>query len=801
MPFVWLKRAIRAFSRPGHPKPTRSTTAMSHGVVAFACGLVLSVGMTHAAEPATVVLDRAFVARVTPGTNGAVRATSVQSDGKIVVGGMFTSPSARLARYNADGTSDTTFKANVGTALNNLVVALSVQADSKIVVGGGFTSPSSGLARFKANGTPDTVFNASVGTTLIGQVNALTVQADGKIVVSGSFTVPSSRLARYNADGTPDTAFNANVGTILNNTAFATSVQADGKIVVGGALATPGGQLARFNADGTPDTAFNANVGTNLNNTAFATSVQADGKILVGGSFTSPSGRLARFNADGTPDTAFNANVGTGLTPMNVLTVSVQADGKILVGGSFTSPSGRLARFNADGTPDTVFNASVGSALNNQVFAASIQADGKIVVGGFFGGGLSRFMPACGGGIALTTSPTALWQQLALPCQPSSTSITVGGALGGNTTGQLDAANFSTRWVLWQRNAANSGNVVMASTDVIGVGTGHWIKSLDAPVGGLLRLDDTLARPTPLSTGVTGCQSTTEGCVVVLVPSATAGSRMIANPFPHDVDWSKVRVRVGGSTVYTPSQAAAANVNVLSNTVWIWNGNTYATWSDTGPTVGNLQYFKSFFVKVLPGGVGQTIDLLIPALGSTIASPAALMAAVPAVVPTQARATAAATAPTRPPVRPPSRSNDWVVDLGVQNLATGWSATAKLGQWAGAADGLDAGDLGAMAPFAQPYLTVVFPRPEWASDTADYTTDLRPAKGWAGKWDFEVRAQPLDSKVVLRWTAPAAVLAKSRLIDRDTGAVIYPTDPNYAGGYPMTLNTAVRRLTWEYLGN
>jgi hypothetical protein len=283
---------------------------------------------------------------------------------------------------------------------------------------------------------------------------------------------------------------------------------------------------------------------------------------------------------------------------------------------------------------------------------------------------------------------------------------------------------------------------------------------------------------------------------------------MIANPFPHDVDWSKVRVRVGlgGGVTIISTPTAAQTANRLSNTIWIWNGNTYATWSDTAPTLGNLQYFKSFFVKVLPSGVGQTINLWIPALASTVTTTSgnflaqAAKAGAPLAPTGDARTSVVA--PIRPPVRAPTRASKWVVDLGVLNTDTGWSAVVKLGQWDGAQAGHDSGDLSAMAPFGEPYLTAVFPHADWPVEHAgDYTTDLRPVTGFADKWDFEVRAAPLNTTVVLRWNADAAVLAKSRLIDRDTGAVIYPSDPIYVAGYPMTLTTQTRRLTWEYLGN
>ncbi len=79
-----------------------------------------------------------------PNANGAVRVVVVQPDGKILIGGDFTtlSPNGgapvtrnRIARLNPDGTLDTAFNPNA----NGTVYSIAVQADGKILVGGAFT--------------------------------------------------------------------------------------------------------------------------------------------------------------------------------------------------------------------------------------------------------------------------------------------------------------------------------------------------------------------------------------------------------------------------------------------------------------------------------------------------------------------------------------------------------------------------------------------------------------------------------------------------------------------------------------
>ena len=75
-----------------------------------------------------------------PNANNDVRALAVQADGKILVGGFFTSIGGqtrnRIALLNPDGSLVASFDPNA----NYAVRAIAVQADGKILVGGEFTS-------------------------------------------------------------------------------------------------------------------------------------------------------------------------------------------------------------------------------------------------------------------------------------------------------------------------------------------------------------------------------------------------------------------------------------------------------------------------------------------------------------------------------------------------------------------------------------------------------------------------------------------------------------------------------------
>ncbi|MBX2927528.1 MAG: T9SS type A sorting domain-containing protein [Saprospiraceae bacterium] len=242
------------------------------------------------------------------GASSGVYAMALQPDGKILIGGFFNSYNGtgrnRIARLNADGSLDTGF--NPGTGANDWVQSLALQPDGKILIGGGFTSYNgtgrNRVARLNADGSLDTGFNPGTGAN--GWVWAMALQPDGKILIGGLFTTYNGTgrnyIARLNADGSLDTGFNP--GTGAGSTVWAMALQPDGKILIGGDFTTYNGtgrnRVARLNADGSLDTGFNP--GTGANNVVRAMSLQPDGKILIGGAFTGYDGtgrnRVARVN-------------------------------------------------------------------------------------------------------------------------------------------------------------------------------------------------------------------------------------------------------------------------------------------------------------------------------------------------------------------------------------------------------------------------------------------------------------------------------------------------------------------------
>ena len=365
---------------------------------------------------------------------GTVRAEAnaltIQPDGKIIAAGLnFADGSISdiaVARYNSDGSLDAAFGAdgkvtvNVGTG-NSYAASVKVQSDGKIIAGGVKTD--SGVfsefvsVRLNGNGSLDSSYGGS--GTVITQVtpsddkaNALIVQPDGKIVLVGySFTTNYDiSLVRYNPNGTLDASFAEGGISFIelansNDTILDTAIQTDGKILaVGTGFNGVYRQitLARYNADGTIDTNFGSKgiVITPLgevSSNAQSVIVQPDGKILVGGTYNAARNNdfvVLRYNSDGSLDASFG-NSGIFIFSLGTLDIfreiALQNDGKIVVAGLASVSSNisfALARLNADGSFDTSFGdggkvITKAAPGENGANSVAIQPDGKIVAAGY----------------------------------------------------------------------------------------------------------------------------------------------------------------------------------------------------------------------------------------------------------------------------------------------------------------------------------------------------------------------------------------------------------------------------------
>ena len=305
------------------------------------------------------------------------------------------------------GNGDTTF--NPGTGMNGDVNALALQSTGKIIAGGNFTTvngvPENYVARLNTDGSLDTTgfLNGLAGGN--GTVYSVVDQTDDQILVGGAFTsfdgTVRNRITRLNTDGSVDTSFNPGAGA--DNIVYSlaeTFIGGTRAIYAGGAFSTMNGvshpNLVRLTEAGAVDANFAPSSGPNgtvYAVAAYSTNSVFAGKLLVGGTFTAinnfPVAYIARMNADGSVDTNFDLSLTANAA---VRAIAIQNDDRIVIGGDFTNvdnvPSSHLARLNSDGSLDTSFTASCNGTVN----AIALQADDRIVIGGQFSqaGGVTR---------------------------------------------------------------------------------------------------------------------------------------------------------------------------------------------------------------------------------------------------------------------------------------------------------------------------------------------------------------------------------------------------------------------------
>lgn len=363
---------------------------------------------------ATGTLDETFNPGIgVEGAGALVNAVAVYTNGthlgKIIIGGSFTQVDrvARpgVARLNADGSLDTSFDPGTGVEDGD-VYAVAIQSDGKVLVGGDFTTVAqkarSGIARFNANGSVDSNFNPGTGAD--GPVYAIVVQKDGKIVLGGAFAAfrgaDRAGVARLTSSGSLDSTGNFDPGTgAEDGSVYALALQADGKIILGGDFTyfqgEPRDGVARLNPNGSIDTGFAPSTGGNIVVTVWAVAAAEAGKVVAAGEFTTianaPADGIVRLNPDGRQDATFTNtrpdtvvfNVGHG---EYVLTLAVQNDGSLIAGGTFEMVDNLyrpgLVRILTNGMVDRVYNQESGTF--DAVLASAVQPDGKIVLGGQF---------------------------------------------------------------------------------------------------------------------------------------------------------------------------------------------------------------------------------------------------------------------------------------------------------------------------------------------------------------------------------------------------------------------------------
>lgn len=248
-----------------------------------------------------------------------------QVDGKVLAG--FDSGykndgpvTGGIIRLNADGSRDFTYNSG-GNGFERsydrwyTIEAIGFQSDGRILVGGGFTSYNMeavpfGFVRLNTDGVLDTGFSA--GNIAVHRILVL---PDDSMLIGGARNYYDVFL-KLNPDGTPDVNFNSGISSI-DGQVKSIILLPDDKILIGGTFSRYNGTpvpkgIIRLHSNGSHDDTFNPDgAGCLKDESIYCLAVQPDGKILIGGAFTHYNGidvpdNIMRLNADGTPDLTFN---------------------------------------------------------------------------------------------------------------------------------------------------------------------------------------------------------------------------------------------------------------------------------------------------------------------------------------------------------------------------------------------------------------------------------------------------------------------------------------------------------------
>jgi hypothetical protein len=135
----------------------------------------------------------------------------------IILAGSLLLQLGTLCFHSRGAAGDVDLSFDPGSGVNGTVNAVVLQPDGKVIIGGEFTTVKGllrpGLARLNADGSGDSSFNPAIS---FGSVSSIALQSDGKVVITrgvrtpfGAWPWPGSNETpvRLNSDGTVDNSF------------------------------------------------------------------------------------------------------------------------------------------------------------------------------------------------------------------------------------------------------------------------------------------------------------------------------------------------------------------------------------------------------------------------------------------------------------------------------------------------------------------------------------------------------------------------------------------------------------------
>jgi uncharacterized delta-60 repeat protein len=311
------------------------------------------------------------------GANGVIHTMIKQADGKLIVGGEFTSfdgePRPGIARLHSDGTIDSSFTTE--GALSNtfprqaIIHSAVVEPNGKVLVGGAFTSigghSRNHLARLMPNGALD--FSFDPGTNAVLGSNAwvaiVRLQHDGKVLavarynnVYGAYW-DTYRLLRMLPSGVADEEFRIpSDGSIVQ----CLEVDQAGRIVLRGHNG-----VLRFLPNGTND--------LRLPISPLTVAVRDDNSIVA-----IDYASLKTFSENGME----LKTTGFGESASTINAFTEDHTGGFFLAGVFNTQPRPLRRITWSGGQDDIFASRL--SINGRIWAVLAENDGTLTIAGGF---------------------------------------------------------------------------------------------------------------------------------------------------------------------------------------------------------------------------------------------------------------------------------------------------------------------------------------------------------------------------------------------------------------------------------
>jgi uncharacterized delta-60 repeat protein len=620
----------------------------------------------------------------------------VQPDGKVVLAGLSQGATSAfsvgriLTSGPMAGQLDPSFgvggiaQAHFAATSTDVATDAAIQSDGKIVVGG-ITNADSfginifGIVRFNTDGTLDTSFGVNgfatitfQNTTDNEQLSRIAIQNDGRIVVAGTRTLPQGTailVGRLNSDGTQDSNFFANARANFSFSATITGGQVSGDTnAITGLVIQPNNQIVmtgftnltgdrkqigttnsyiamRFNSlDGTLDTTFGISglqitdffgADTNesflgSNDTAHAAVLLPNGNVAVAGQTMFGGGgglnfALAQYTSGGILDRTYNLD---GLNSTDFATnfalavqdaansIVLQSDGRLVLAGTSTrnGTSGfALLRYNTDGSLDQNFgvhgqvvtNFSQGS--NDVIDDLFLLPDGSLFAAGTSNGTFAEahYLQQSSSSFQFSSPVFSVVENAGT----ATLTVTRTGNLNSPATVQFATSDSTAHAGMDYTTASgplnfaanqSSASIQVTITDNAQILNKTFNVTLSSPTGGAL-----LGNP---------------GIAQVLITAATSGQVQFSST-------SYTVAENGGSATITvlrsPGSTTAATVNFMTSDNTAVAGTNYRAISGSLP-FGIGQTSATFTIPILDtmDTTARTVNLtLTNATGTALGSP------------------------------------------------------------------------------------------------------------------------------------------------------------------------------------